>query len=111
MITMVADSMEVHRSLPTAFAFLERQKREPRELVGPFVLGMTGMTADPRPFHLVGGHRFLQALPEIGVLDRLAVGGEPAIVAPLVDPPGDAVPKIDGIGMEPHAAGPSQRLA
>ena len=70
---------------------------------------MAGMAPDPGPFDLVRRHRRRQALPEIGVLDRLPVRGEPAIAPPFVDPAGDAVPEIDGIGMKPDATGPFQR--
>jgi len=45
------------------------------ELVGALVLGVTGVALDPVPMHLVRLQRGIEALPELGVLYRLLVGG------------------------------------
>ena len=49
---------------------------------------------DPVPFELVRRARRVEPLPQIDILDRLLVGGLPAVLLPAVDPLGDAVPHV-----------------
>ena len=44
--------------------------------------------------------RVEQLLPQLGILDRLPVGGPPAVAAPAVDPFGDAVADVDAVGVQ-----------
>src|SRR5688572_24461405 len=80
------------------------------QLVGAVVLGMARMALDPAPLDRVRRRRLEQLLPEFGILDRLAVGGPPAVAPPAVDPFGDAVADVDAVGMEDDVAGLGQRL-
>src|SRR6516225_4215173 len=79
-----------------------------RQRIGPFVFGMTGMTAYPDPGYVVPSCGGVESLPQIDVLHRLLVGGEPASALPPVDPLGDAVAQILAIAVEPHPAGALQ---
>src|SRR5579872_2808001 len=54
-----------------------------RERVGALVLGMAGVALDPAPMHLVSVQRLVEALPQVDVLDRLLVGGAPAVLLPI----------------------------
>ena len=58
------------------------------------------MALHPMPFDPVRRGGVEQLLPELGILDRLPVGGPPAVLAPAVDPFGDAVADIDAVGVE-----------
>jgi len=71
---------------------------------------VTGVAAYPLPGDDVPGRRGVEPLPEIDVLHRLLVGGQPASLLPAVDPLGDAVAQILAIAVEPHAARALQRL-
>src|SRR6202790_2446157 len=53
------------------------------QLVGPFVEVMARMAPDPVPAHLMVRDRRIEPLPEVDVLDRLVVGGAPAVAFPL----------------------------
>ena len=61
---------------------------------------MAGMAVDPVPVHLVTRRAPLEPLPQVDVLDRLLVGGAPAVLLPAVDPAGDAVLEVFAVGME-----------
>ena len=76
------------------------RRRVAGERVGAVVLGMAAMALHPMPFDPVRRGGLDQLLPELGILDRLAVGGAPAVLAPAVDPFGDAVADIDAVGVE-----------
>ena len=54
--------------------------------------------------------RGIEPLPQIDVLDRLLVGGAPAVPLPAVDPAGDALTHILAVGVEIDGAGPLQRF-
>ena len=62
--------------------------------------GVAGVAPDPMPAHLVRLQRGVEALPQLGVLDRLLVGGTPAVLLPAVDPPGDALADILAVSGE-----------
>ena len=62
------------------------------KLVGPFVLGVSRMTLEPKPLRLVAPGCRIEPLPEIRVLDRLLLLGLPPIVSPSGQPLGDASP-------------------
>ncbi len=51
---------------------------------------VAGMALDPVPAHLVARERRVEALPQVDILDRLLVGGAPAVPLPALDPAGDA---------------------
>src|SRR5215831_4748194 len=70
------------------------------ELVGTFVEIVAGMTAHPMPVHIVALDRSIEALPQIGVLDRLPVAGLPAVAFPALNPVGDSLAQILAVGME-----------
>src|SRR6201992_3213582 len=80
------------------------------ELIGALVLVVTGMALDPVPAHFMRFQRRVQPLPEIDILDRLLVGGAPAIPFPAVKPAGDALAHILAVGGEIDHAGLFQRL-
>src|SRR5271165_1400046 len=65
---------------------------------------MTGMTAYPNPGDVVRSRGGFEPLPQINVLHRLFVGGDPASALPAVDPLGDAIAQILAIAVEPHPA-------
>src|SRR5215212_3605727 len=71
---------------------------------------MAGMALDPVPFDSVRRRGVDQFLPQFGILDRLPVGGLPAVALPAVHPPRDAVAHIDAVGIERDPARPLQRL-
>src|SRR5215510_14046464 len=68
------------------------------------------MATHPVPAYLVRQNGGVKLLPEIGVLDRLLVGGAPAIALPAVNPLHDAVAQILAVGMEIDQARPIQGL-
>src|SRR5262245_58466398 len=68
--------------------------------VGALVQGVPGMAAHPMPAHAVSRHGRLEPLPEIDVLDRLLVGGAPAVALPLFDPRHDAVAQLLAVGVD-----------
>src|ERR1700733_1615893 len=68
------------------------------------------MALDPVPAHLVRLWRFVEALPQLRVLDRLLVGGAPAVLFPAVDPAGDALTDILAVGVEVDRTGFFERL-
>jgi hypothetical protein len=80
------------------------------ERIDAVVLGMAAVPLDPVPFDPVRGRRGEQFLPQLGVLDRLPVGGVPAVLPPLVDPAGDSVANVIAVGMELDPARALQRL-
>ena len=51
-----------------------------------------------------------QRLPEFGILDRLLVGGLPAVFLPAEDPLGDTILHIGAVGVEIDFAGALQRV-
>src|SRR6202048_2063480 len=77
-----------------------------RQLIGALVLVVAGMARDPAPAHRMRLQRRSEALPEFGILDRLLVGGAPAVFLPAMDPAGDALAHILAVGGEIDHAGP-----
>src|SRR5688500_386244 len=68
------------------------------------------MALHPAPFDPVPGGGVEQLLPQLRILDRLAVGSLPAVPAPAVDPFGDAVAYVGAVGVEDDVARLVQRL-
>src|SRR5277367_1151502 len=68
------------------------------------------MALDPVPAHLMRLECRVEPLPEIDVLDRLFVGGAPAVLLPAMDPAGNALAHILAVGDEIDGAGLFQRL-
>ena len=54
--------------------------------------------------------RGVEPLPQLDILDRLLVGGAPAVLLPAVDPAGDALPHILAVGGEVDDARLLQRF-
>ncbi len=54
-----------------------------RERVGALVLRMAGVAAHPVPLDVVRGSERIELLPQVLVLDRLAVGRAPAAALPV----------------------------
>src|SRR5258708_10173680 len=52
----------------------------------------------------------LEPLPQVNILDRLLVGGAPAVALPLIGPGHDAVAEILAVGVQIDQAGPLERL-
>src|SRR5665647_436866 len=80
------------------------------QLIGALVCIVAGMALDPVPAHLMRLQRGVEALPQFDVLDRLLVGGAPAVPLPAMDPAGDALTHILAVGVEIDGAGFLQRL-
>ena len=57
---------------------------------------------------LCWAERRVEALPQLGVLHRLFVGGLPAVLLPAVNPFADAVLHVDGVDVHLDRAGPLQ---
>src|SRR6266850_3140411 len=71
-----------------------------RELIRAFVAGIAVVAAHPYPLDVVLLDQFVQLHPEIDVLDRFPVRGAPAALFPVVNPGGDAVVHVLGIGVQ-----------
>src|SRR5208282_3704854 len=80
------------------------------EPVGALVQFVAGVTPDPEPLHLVPPGRRVEPAPEVLVLDRLLVGGAPAVALPDVEPTGHAAAQILRVRVQAHQAGALQRL-
>src|SRR4029077_14882194 len=76
-----------------------------RQLIGALVLLMAGGALDPVPAHLMRLQRRVEALPQLGILDRLLVAGAPAVLLPAMNPPRDALAHILAVGGEVDHAG------
>ena len=68
------------------------------------------MALDPAPLDLVVAQGAIQALPEVLILDRLAIGRLPAIALPARQPLGDPLAQVLGIGDHPHRHRPLEGL-
>ncbi len=71
---------------------------------------MPAVPAHPMPVDLMLLHQLIQPLPEITVLDRLALRRSPAVALPLLNPPVDALPQVFGVGSDGHPARSRQLL-
>jgi hypothetical protein len=80
------------------------------QLIGAFVVRVTGVTLDPVPLHLVRASCSVQAMPQVGVLDRLLASGLPAVALPPRQPLGDAVAYVGAVGVQLHDGGPGEAL-
>ena len=80
------------------------------QFVGALVLVVAGMALDPVPLHLVTQAGGVEALPQLDVLDGLAVGGLPAVLLPAVNPLADAVLHVLGVGVQVDVRGALERL-
>src|SRR5688572_2664950 len=61
-----------------------------RESVRPLIFRVSGVALHPVPFYLVARDRPVELAPQVDVLHRLPVRGEPAAALPASDPLGDA---------------------
>ena len=68
------------------------------------------MALDPVPVDLVALRRRVEPAPEVLVLDRLLVGGAPAVALPAGDPARDAAAQILRVGVQIDVARALQRL-
>src|SRR5665647_2899453 len=78
------------------------------KLVRPLVPGVTSVALDPAPGHRVPGQLGLQQPPQVGVLDRLLGGGDPAVPLPAGQPPRDPVHHVRGVDVQRHLALPGE---
>src|ERR1700761_4106287 len=69
-----------------SFLLLQPRHRDAvaRELVGALVLVRAGMAAHPVPAPLMRFQGAVEPLPQLGILDRLLVGGAPAVLLPAM---------------------------
>ncbi|QTK79382.1 hypothetical protein AT6N2_C1676 [Agrobacterium tumefaciens] len=81
-----------------------------RQFVGALVFRMTGMALHPMQRNLMALLCGLQRLPKLDILDRLVVGGFPALLFPAEYPLGDAVLHIGAIRVKIDLAGAFQRI-
>src|SRR5258706_13070837 len=81
-----------------------------RQRVCAFVLRMPGVTAPPMPLSLMSGGELLELFPEVDVFHVLLVGRAPVAALPGMDPGGDPLLYIQGVGVDPHPTRPLQRL-
>src|SRR6056297_813765 len=68
------------------------------------------MPPDPEPFNLMPFGGVCQPLPQVGVLDRLACGGPPAVGSPARQPFGDPLTHVIGIRGHAYPACSLERL-
>ncbi len=66
---------------------------------------MAGVPFDPEPLDLVAAHFRIQRLPQVDILDRLAIGRHPPFFLPADDPLGDPLAHILAVGSEANLAG------
>src|ERR1700688_2413832 len=71
---------------------------------------MAGVSLDPEPGNLMRRKCRVQAPPEVAVLDRLFVGGAPAVLLPALDPARDPVLQITAVRVQADPARPPQGL-
>src|ERR1017187_943130 len=72
------------------------------KFVAAIVVAVIGVAFGPRPGGLVTVDLFVEGLPQVLIDDGLLGGGEPAFAFPAVDPGGDAVLDVFGIGDDFH---------
>src|SRR5882672_9048585 len=70
------------------------------ERVRALVLGVPGVPFHPVPPYLVPARGFVELFPEVDVLDRFLVRGEPAAPLPVVDPLGNPFLHVLGIRID-----------
>src|SRR5690606_4200106 len=58
------------------------------------------MALHPVPLDLVRRCGSLKSLPQVGILDRLAIGGPPPVLLPVMQPFGNATAQILRIGVD-----------
>ena len=80
------------------------------QFVGALVFRVAGMALDPVQRHFMALLRRLQRLPQLHILDRLVIGGFPALLFPAENPLGDAILDIGAVGIEIDFAGTFQRV-
>src|SRR5580704_8521019 len=81
-----------------AFARYLHAGRSLRQLIAAIIVGVRGMALGPLPFHLVLRHLLVQLMPEILIRDRFLAAGLPAVPFPLMNPLGDPMLDIVGVG-------------
>src|SRR5260370_9893593 len=72
--------------------------RDLGQLIAAVVVGMGSMALGPLPFDFVPRHLLVQLMPEVLIRDRLFAAGAPAVGLPLMDPLGDSILDVVGIG-------------
>ena len=85
-------------------------RRSARQGVNAVVFRVAAVTFDPVPFDSVRRCGGDELLPKLGILDRLLVGGAPAVPLPIVDPLCDAVANVNAVGVKLDPARPFQRF-
>src|SRR5260370_40392611 len=80
-------------------------RRHSGQFVGAVVVVVGGVAFGPGPGGFVAADGFIQLAPEVAVHHRLSGAGDPALALPAVDPLGDAVLHVLGIGNHFDLAG------
>src|SRR5580704_4160708 len=88
-----------------AFARYLHAGRSLRQLIAAIIVGVRGMALGPLPFHLVLRHLLVKLMPEILIRNRLLTAGAPAVHFPLMNPLGDSMLDVVGIGHNLYFAG------
>ena len=78
--------LEQRRELFSGVLVAEFGNLGARKLIATFVLRMTGVTLEPVPLDLVADAQFIELTPQIVVLDRFPVGGQPVARFPTTRP-------------------------
>src|SRR5580704_17109147 len=81
-----------------AFAGYLHAGRVLRQLIAAIIVGVRGMALGPLPFHFVLRYLLVQLMPEILIRDRFLAAGLPAVPFPLMNPLGDPMLDIVGVG-------------
>src|ERR1700692_3771948 len=79
--------------------------RSLRQLIAAIIVGVRGVALGPLPFHLVLRYLLVQLMPEILIRYRLLATGAPAVHFPLMNPLGDSMLDVVGIGHNLYFAG------
>src|ERR1700693_3242263 len=87
-----------------AFAGYLHAGRRWRQLIAAIIVGGGGVALGPLPFHLVLRYLLVQLMPEILIRYRLLAAGAPAVHFPLMNPLGDSMLDVVGIGHDLYFA-------
>ena len=88
----------------------ERRHALAGEFVGALVHCVAGVAVDPAPVDRVARRAGVEPAPQVFVLDRLLVGGAPAVALPAVNPLRHAAAQILRVGVQLDRARAGQRL-
>ena len=81
-----------------------------RQRIATFVFGMTSVSLEPLPLHVVELDAIVKFPPEIGIFDRFAGTSDPAFHTPRVNPLRDSFSEILGVRVDEYLAGFREQL-